>query len=153
MKPTRKWLLLRLLEDAGNHGATTADLLNAGIGSRYSARILELREDGYTIRSERERDGSYRYTLLFSPESESGHGEGPPSDGASHSSQSLTAGTGHSMVALRSGEVGRSVSEPSAVGPADSTALAGSANHADVPSSPTLFDLSTAEPHWKDQAA
>lgn len=76
---TRKWLLLRLLEDAGQKGVTTAEVMQAGVGSRYGARLLELRTDGYTIRSERERAGSFRYTLLSSLGVESGAGSGPPS--------------------------------------------------------------------------
>jgi hypothetical protein len=64
---SRKWLLLRLLKDAGSVGATTADLLAAGVGSRYGARLLELRDHGYVIESRRERQSSFRYILTDEP--------------------------------------------------------------------------------------
>ncbi len=64
---TRRALLGHLLEQAGERGLTTAELLQAGIGSRYSARIWELREAGWVIEAHRIRDGSWRYTLLAKP--------------------------------------------------------------------------------------
>ena len=67
MKATRRDLVLRLLRAAGARGVTTSDLLVAGVGSRYSARLLELRERGYTITSERERQGQWRYRLIREP--------------------------------------------------------------------------------------
>jgi len=76
MSKTRKWLLLSLLEAAGSRGVTTAECMSAGVGSRYSARLLELREAGYTVQSVRERDGSWRYTLLNSPDGEVEQGAG-----------------------------------------------------------------------------
>lgn len=78
---SRKWLLSTLLKEAGERGVTTGELLQAGVGSRYGARLLELREDGYVIESIRERAGSFRYRLLATPEDlvdqpgvEGGHG-------------------------------------------------------------------------------
>jgi hypothetical protein len=59
---TRRLLLLNLLEQAGDRGVTTGELLNAGVGSRYSARLMELREEGY-VEGTREREGSWRYVL------------------------------------------------------------------------------------------
>lgn len=64
---TRKLTLLAILEAAGDRGATTAELIQGGVGSRYSARLLELRDEGYVIHGERVRDGSWRYTLTDSP--------------------------------------------------------------------------------------
>jgi hypothetical protein len=64
---TRRALVYQLLRDAGPRGVTTNDLLLAGVGSRYSARILELREVGYVIESQRLRDGQWRYTLTHEP--------------------------------------------------------------------------------------
>lgn len=64
---TRRDLALRLLRDAGSKGVTTGQLLTAGVGSRYSARLRELRERGYVISSECVRPGQWRYTLLREP--------------------------------------------------------------------------------------
>lgn len=61
---TRRSLCLSLLEDAGPQGVTTGEFLQAGVGSRYGARLLELRKQGYVITSERIRDGSWRYVLV-----------------------------------------------------------------------------------------
>lgn len=59
---------LRLLER--NDSATTHDFLVAGCGSRFGARIGELRELGYRIAEQRLTDGrsGSRYTLLSGPE-------------------------------------------------------------------------------------
>jgi hypothetical protein len=61
MKPSAL-KILRDLQHAGPVGRTTADLLHVG-GSRYSARIHELRRDGHNITEHRERQGSSRYVL------------------------------------------------------------------------------------------
>lgn len=63
----RRTLVLSLLEDAGSAGVTTGDFLRAGCGSRFGARVQELRDRGYTITSERVRDGSWRYILDQAP--------------------------------------------------------------------------------------
>jgi hypothetical protein len=55
--------VLDLLRAAGTRGVTTAELLEAGVGARYSARLLELRREGHVIEAQRVRDGSWRYTL------------------------------------------------------------------------------------------
>jgi hypothetical protein len=65
---TRKWLLLSLLETAGERGVTIGEIMGAGVGSRYGARLLELREQGYVVEAKREREGSFRYTLLATPD-------------------------------------------------------------------------------------
>ncbi len=70
-KMTRRDLALRQLQRAGDRGVTTAEFLGAGVGSRYSARVLELRELGYVISSERVRDGQWRYCLSSEPSSPS----------------------------------------------------------------------------------
>jgi hypothetical protein len=64
---TRRDLALQLLRDAGGRGVTTAELIASGVGARYSARVLELRELGFGITSERVRDGQWRYTLVSEP--------------------------------------------------------------------------------------
>ena len=60
---SKRDLVLQLLRDAGPRGVTTAALLEAGCGSRFGARVQELRKAGLTIDVERVREGSYRYTL------------------------------------------------------------------------------------------
>jgi hypothetical protein len=68
---TRREQLARLLREAGDRGVTTGELLQAGVGSRYGARIAELREQGWQIESARLRDGAWRYTLISRPSSPS----------------------------------------------------------------------------------
>jgi hypothetical protein len=64
-------LIRHLLEEAGDRGVTTAQLLEAGAGSRYGARIHELRhEDGLNITEKPLRQGSSVYKLVGRP---SGH--------------------------------------------------------------------------------
>jgi len=59
---------LRLLRSAGDRGVTTQDFLLAGVGSRYSARIFELRREfGCDIEEQRQRAGSSRYWLREEP--------------------------------------------------------------------------------------
>lgn len=60
---TKRELALRLLQDAGPRGVTTAEFLRAGVGSRYGARLREIREAGYDIVSERLTASSFRYEL------------------------------------------------------------------------------------------
>ena len=64
---TKRDLLAYLLRQAGERGVTTGELLQAGIGSRYSARLMELRADGWVVSAERIRDGAWKYTLLSEP--------------------------------------------------------------------------------------
>lgn len=63
---SKKGKVLALLKLAGEHGVTTAEFLRHGCGSRFGARIQELRDEGYRIDSERVRDGSSRYRLVVS---------------------------------------------------------------------------------------
>lgn len=53
-----------LLVEAGPDGVTTNQLMAFGAGSRYSARILELRDQGMTIESVKVTEGNWRYTLV-----------------------------------------------------------------------------------------
>lgn len=76
---TRRALLLHLLQEAGDRGLTTAEIIQAGVGSRYGARLLELRKEGWVVEAERVRDGSWRYRLVGGVES--GRGVQPPSSG------------------------------------------------------------------------
>src|SRR5438105_98255 len=102
---TRRDLTLHLLREASASGVTTADFLRAGVGSRYGARLRELREAGHTITAKRERDGSWRYTL--NPERDIAPAPTPALSGS--------AGTAHpaaaSGVAL-AGETGRLFEQP-----------------------------------------
>ena len=59
---TQKAEILRLLEERGNDGATSRDLNN--ISFRYSARIKDLRDEGYQIKTEAIKKGLYRFTLV-----------------------------------------------------------------------------------------
>jgi len=61
---TNKQTMLAALRAGGSAGVTTAELMRVGCGSRYGARLLELRAEGFEISSERVRDGSWRYTLI-----------------------------------------------------------------------------------------
>lgn len=67
MKPSTR-RVLEALERAGRRGCLTHDLMQPAIGGeRFSARIGELREAGYKIKSTYERHGSYRYRLVGHP--------------------------------------------------------------------------------------
>lgn len=57
--------ILTALKDAGPSGLLTANLCQPEIGGvRFSARLLELRDEGWEIREERVRQGSHRYVLV-----------------------------------------------------------------------------------------
>jgi len=53
--------IIRLLKRRGTFGASSRELNT--IAFRYSARIGELRGDGYNIRTMRDSAGSFRYIL------------------------------------------------------------------------------------------
>ena len=63
-RPTKRELVFQLLRDAGSRGVLTEEFLQAGCGSRFGARVQELRDDGIAVGVECVRSGSYRYTLL-----------------------------------------------------------------------------------------
>lgn len=67
--PTARGLVAHMLHE-NPHGVTTGQLLKAGAGSRYGARIKELRESGMRIESELVRPGEWRYWIpeLAAPE-------------------------------------------------------------------------------------
>ncbi len=57
-----------ILKAAGDRGITTSEFLSSRCGSRYSARILELRAKfGCQISTERLSQGNYRFRLLSAP--------------------------------------------------------------------------------------
>jgi hypothetical protein len=58
--------VLSLLRHAGDTGVTNAVFLDWRI-PRFSARILELREEGYEIRTDTEDHSRVRYTLVSEP--------------------------------------------------------------------------------------
>lgn len=61
---TRAGNIVAALEAAGERGCTTADLCSPAVGGvRFSARIMELREQGYIIRESQIRQGSHLYVL------------------------------------------------------------------------------------------
>lgn len=59
---TQRDRTLMLLQRAGSEGVSTAAFLEAYI-PRFSARIEELRREGFQIARERLRQGSFKYTL------------------------------------------------------------------------------------------
>lgn len=62
---TSKQRVLQALKDAGEHGLNTVALCQPEVGGvRFSARIQELRDDGYDIQSTCIRLGSWRYWLV-----------------------------------------------------------------------------------------
>jgi hypothetical protein len=63
---TKRELVLHLLREAGPRGVTTAEFLQAGCGSRFGARVQELRDAGHVIGSRRVRAGSHVYVLQSS---------------------------------------------------------------------------------------
>lgn len=58
--------LLNLLKRRGWRGATNVELNR--ICFRYSARLFELRRDGYHITTENLKYGVFKYTLVAEPE-------------------------------------------------------------------------------------
>lgn len=58
---TNKDRTLELLKD--QEWVYTGDFLRAGCGSRFGARIAELRDEGHEILCEAVRPGEYRYKL------------------------------------------------------------------------------------------
>lgn len=67
MKPSTRTTLDVLVP---GQWVTTHDLLMAGCGVRYSARIMELRREfGYQIDAEQVRPGSWRYRRAADPQS------------------------------------------------------------------------------------
>lgn len=91
---TRKQLALHLLEEAGERGITTGELMKAGVGSRYGARLLELRAEGHIIESVRLRDGAWKYTLTSSPPGGVALGRAKGSAGGASPDLTPPAGTG-----------------------------------------------------------
>ena len=59
--------VLQLLREAGPVGVTTAEFLEAGCGSRFGARVQELRDAGWVVGARRVRAGSHVYVLQQEP--------------------------------------------------------------------------------------
>jgi hypothetical protein len=59
--------VLQLLSEAGPRGVTTGEFLEAGCGSRFGARVQELRDAGFVVDSRRLRAGAHVYTLQAVP--------------------------------------------------------------------------------------
>jgi hypothetical protein len=59
----RQALTLAMLRQTGSQGVTTSEFLAGGCGSRFAARIDQLRRSGWVITCERVRQGEYRYRL------------------------------------------------------------------------------------------
>lgn len=110
LKPSAQRVLNRLRRGP----ATTSQLLEAGCGTRYSARILELRNLGYDIESKRVRQGSFLYTLREDP---AGSGAAIPASGAGSGGSSTRETDGAPSELGRSGPA---ESPSDSNGPADS---------------------------------
>lgn len=80
-KLTKKQLTLNLLRSAGKTGVDNRELNHAGIW-RYSARIKELRDEGYNIRTIRLGQGHFRF-ILTEPSRSSGHDSTEQAEGKS----------------------------------------------------------------------
>ena len=106
---TQRDHVLHMLQDAGDRGITTGEFLDARI-SRFSARIDELRRDGYMIVKHRVTASRYRYELIGAdetvrpahaadgtPKTPTATGASTPSDGT----QAETLQHVHSRVAGR----------------------------------------------------
>lgn len=63
---TQRERVLAALRAAGKRGVSTGQFLELRI-PRFSARVEELRAQGFAISSQRLSAGSWRYTLLNSP--------------------------------------------------------------------------------------
>ena len=72
---TQREIVLKALRAAGSGGVTNGELNRAGV-FRYSARIFELRQRGFRIRTESHAGGLARFFLEAEPESAAP----PPSD-------------------------------------------------------------------------
>jgi len=59
-------LVLRMLRDAGRRGVTNVAFYEAHV-PRFGGRLLELRQAGYSIRTERLWSGNFRYVLTGEP--------------------------------------------------------------------------------------
>lgn len=59
---TKKQQTLELLRQAGDKGVDNRALVQAGVW-RYSARVKELRDEGFQIRTERLGQGHFRFVL------------------------------------------------------------------------------------------
>lgn len=61
-RPTKKQMVLNLLQANGK--VRTSEFLANGCGSRFGARIQELRREGYVIESKALRQGEHQYHLI-----------------------------------------------------------------------------------------
>lgn len=65
VRSTAKGRVLYALREAGSIGCTTAFLAQPSVGGvRFSARVKELRDEGYVIHERRLRAGSHLYHLV-----------------------------------------------------------------------------------------
>jgi hypothetical protein len=60
---SKRALVLSLLREAGDRGVTTGQFIEAGCGSRFGARVQELRNAGLRIEARPVRAGSHLYVL------------------------------------------------------------------------------------------
>lgn len=64
MKKSARQRVFEALALAGQHGCTTGQLCQPGVGGvRFGARVKELRDEGHRITATLVRPGSHRYVL------------------------------------------------------------------------------------------
>jgi hypothetical protein len=83
--------VLRPLRRAGREGLTTNELLAAGAGSRFSARLYELRGMGFEITERRVKHNQSRYKLAKDIDAERGSSLNPDSPSSESAAVSLGA--------------------------------------------------------------
>jgi hypothetical protein len=71
---TQKERILKALRIAGERGVTTVDMVNGSLGEpilRGAARIEELRDEGFAIKTVKLKNRTARYVLVMSTQRES----------------------------------------------------------------------------------
>lgn len=135
--------VLSLLRHAGDTGVTNAVFLDWRI-PRFSARIRELREEGFEIRTEGQNNSRVRYTLVSEPDVERAGSSPDLPPGARRSlapaASSLGAGVEH--------PIDIPSSHPCRGGPGRSGAPVDG-----VLSSERLFDMEPERTHHYEEAA
>jgi hypothetical protein len=122
-KVSKKQLFLDLLRKRGRYGVTTRELLEAGCGSRYGARLAELRDDGHVVTGVRLRNGSWRYTLIRDAERDQASASRPPGAASDDLDTSLEA-SGDDAAHLQPDGHARAASSPTLFDPAPDCAPA-----------------------------
>lgn len=81
---TQKERILKALRAAGERGVTTVDMVNGSLGEpilRGAARIEELRDEGFAIKTLKLKNRTARYVLVMSTERTGGGSSTLPNSG------------------------------------------------------------------------